>query len=149
MRIMCFRLDTVSMIDAHFRLNFISVNSSVVRGILINLLFNLNTRHSRWPPRTRIIDTPPPSLESFYSFVNFPLAHTVITLNCHYSANFTSFQTHHHHHWRYSPESGLGLPYRFRDRYITMWVISPTINLVLVILIQPPEISSGEATIDI
>jgi hypothetical protein len=55
---------------------------------------------------------------------------------------------HHHHQWRYSPESGLGLPYGFRDRYITMWVISPTINLVLVILIQP-ETSSGEATIDI
>jgi hypothetical protein len=33
--------------------------------------------------------------------------------------------------------------------YITMWVISPTINLILVILIQPPETSSGEATIDI
>jgi hypothetical protein len=30
-------------------------------------------------------------------------------------------------------------------RYITMWVISPTINLVLVILIQPPETSSSEA----
>jgi hypothetical protein len=42
---------------------------------------------------------------------------------------------HHHHQWRYSPESGLGLPYGFRDRYITMWVISPTTNLVLVILI--------------
>jgi hypothetical protein len=34
-------------------------------------------------------------------------------------------------------------------RYITMWVVSPTINLVLVILIQPPETSSGEATTDI
>jgi hypothetical protein len=34
-------------------------------------------------------------------------------------------------------------------RYITMWVISPTINLILVILIQPPETSSGEATTDI
>jgi hypothetical protein len=59
---------------------------------------------------------------------------------------------HHRHQWRYSPESGLGLPYGFRDRYITMWVISPTINLVLVILIiliQPPDTSSGEATIDI
>jgi hypothetical protein len=33
-------------------------------------------------------------------------------------------------------------------RYITMWVISPTINLVLVILIHLPETSSGEATID-
>jgi hypothetical protein len=31
-------------------------------------------------------------------------------------------------------------------RYITMWVVSPTINLVLVILIQPPETYSGEAT---
>jgi hypothetical protein len=56
---------------------------------------------------------------------------------------------YHHHQWRYSPESGLGLPYGFRDRYITMCVISPTINLVLAILIQPPETSSGEATIDI
>jgi hypothetical protein len=53
---------------------------------------------------------------------------------------------HHHHQWRYSPESGLGLPYGFRDR---MWIISPTINLVLVILIQLSETSSGEATIDI
>jgi hypothetical protein len=44
---------------------------------------------------------------------------------------------------------GLGLPYGFRDRYITMWVISLTINLVLVILIQPPETYSGEATTDI
>jgi hypothetical protein len=34
-------------------------------------------------------------------------------------------------------------------KYVTMWVISPTINLVLVILIQPPETSSGGATIDI
>jgi hypothetical protein len=50
-----------------------------------------------------------------------------------------------HYQWRYSPESGLGLPYGFRDRYITMWVISPTISLVLVILIQPPETSSSEA----
>jgi hypothetical protein len=33
--------------------------------------------------------------------------------------------------------------------YITMWVINPTINLFLVILIQPPETSSGEATIDL
>jgi hypothetical protein len=40
--------------------------------------------------------------------------------------------------------------YGFRDSlYITMWVISPTINLFLVILIQPPETFSGEATIDI
>jgi hypothetical protein len=30
-----------------------------------------------------------------------------------------------------------------------MWIISPTINLVLVILIRPPETSSGEATMDI
>jgi hypothetical protein len=35
---------------------------------------------------------------------------------------------HHHHQSHYSPESGLGLPYGFRDD-ITMWVISPTINL--------------------
>jgi hypothetical protein len=56
---------------------------------------------------------------------------------------------HHHHQWHYSPESGLGLPYGFRDRYITIWIISPTINLIIVILIQPPETSSGEATIDI
>jgi hypothetical protein len=56
---------------------------------------------------------------------------------------------HHHHQSRCSPESGLGLPYRFRDRYITMWVISPTINLVLIILIQPPETSSGGTTIGI
>jgi hypothetical protein len=53
----------------------------------------------------------------------------------------------HHHQWCYSPESGLGLPYGFCDRYITTWVISPTSNLVLVILIQPPETSSDEATI--
>jgi hypothetical protein len=32
---------------------------------------------------------------------------------------------------------------------ITMWVISPMIDLILVILIQSPETSSGEATIDI
>jgi hypothetical protein len=54
---------------------------------------------------------------------------------------------HYHHQWRYSPESGLGLPYGFRNRKITMWVISSTINLILVILI--PETSSGEATTDI
>jgi hypothetical protein len=30
-------------------------------------------------------------------------------------------------------------------RKITMWVTSPTINLILVILIRPPETSSGEA----
>jgi hypothetical protein len=46
------------------------------------------------------------------------------------------------------PVSGLGLPYGFRYD-ITMWVISPTIDLVLVILIRPPETSNGEATIDI
>jgi hypothetical protein len=66
-------------------------------------------------------------------------------------AKYNLHKHHHHHHnqWRYSPESGLGLPYRFRDRYITMWVISRTINLVLIILIQPPETYSGEATVDI
>jgi hypothetical protein len=47
---------------------------------------------------------------------------------------------HHHHQWRHSPESGLGLPCGFRDRYITKWVISPTINLLLVILIQPHQL---------
>jgi hypothetical protein len=36
---------------------------------------------------------------------------------------------HHHHQWHCSPESGLGLPNGFRDRFITMWVISHTINL--------------------
>jgi hypothetical protein len=55
---------------------------------------------------------------------------------------------HHHHQWHYSPESELGLPYGFRDRYITMWVVSPTINLILVILIRPSETSSGKATTD-
>jgi hypothetical protein len=55
---------------------------------------------------------------------------------------------HHHHQWRYSPESDFGLPYGFRDRYITMRVISPTINLILVILIQT-ETSSGGVTVDI
>jgi hypothetical protein len=52
---------------------------------------------------------------------------------------------HHHHQWRYSPEPGLGPPFGFRDRYITMWVISSIIKLVLVILIQPPGTSSSEA----
>jgi hypothetical protein len=42
---------------------------------------------------------------------------------------FTTYFHHHHHQWRYSPEPGLGLPYCFRDRYIKIWVISPTINL--------------------
>jgi hypothetical protein len=54
----------------------------------------------------------------------------------------------HNHQWHYSPESGLGLPYWFHDD-ITMWVISSTIDLVVVNLIRPPETSSGEATIDI
>jgi hypothetical protein len=58
------------------------------------------------------------------------------------------FHIHRHYQWHYSPESGLGLPYGFRDD-ITMWAISPTSDLVLVILIRPPETSSGEATIDI
>jgi hypothetical protein len=65
--------------------------------------------------------------------------------------DFLHHHHHHHHHhyqWHYSPESGLGLPHGFRDD-ITMWVISPTIDLVLVILIRPPETSSGEATTDI
>jgi hypothetical protein len=53
---------------------------------------------------------------------------------------YTVTKTYHHHHqWRYSPELGLGLPLGFRDN-ITMWVISPTIDLILVILIQPPDI---------
>jgi hypothetical protein len=38
------------------------------------------------------------------------------------------WHTLHHHQWHYIPESGLGLPYGFCD-YITMWVISPTIDL--------------------
>jgi uncharacterized membrane protein len=47
-------------------------------------------------------------------------------------ANFLDI---HHHQWRYSPESGLGLPYGFRDRYFTMWVISPTISQTSIVLI--------------
>jgi hypothetical protein len=53
-------------------------------------------------------------------------------------------QYHHHHQWHCSPELGLGLPYGFRDD-ITIWVLNPTIDLVLVILIRPPETSSSEA----
>jgi hypothetical protein len=55
---------------------------------------------------------------------------------------------YHHHQWHYSPELGVDLPYGFRDD-TTMWVISSTIDLVLVNLIRLPETSSGEATIDI
>jgi hypothetical protein len=40
------------------------------------------------------------------------------------------FIHHHHHQWHYSPEPGLALPYGFRDRKITIWVVNPTINLV-------------------
>jgi hypothetical protein len=45
------------------------------------------------PLRTRIIkDNRPSSFQSFHSFVNFPLTHTVIPiLNCHSSVKFTSF----------------------------------------------------------
>jgi hypothetical protein len=42
---------------------------------------------------------------------------------------------HHHQQWHCSPESGLGLPSGFRDD-ITMCVISPTIDLILVTLIR-------------
>jgi hypothetical protein len=55
---------------------------------------------------------------------------------------------HHHHQWHNSPESGLSLPYGFHED-IMMWVISPMIDRILVILIRPPETSSGKVTIDI
>jgi hypothetical protein len=61
------------------------------------------------------------------------------------------FHHHHHHHqWRYSLESGLGLPYGFRDSQVYYDVgYQPHDQPVLVSLIQPPETSNGEATIDI
>jgi hypothetical protein len=42
------------------------------------------------------------------------------------------------------PESGLGLPF-VMVRYLRCGVISPTINLVLVILIRPAETSGSKA----
>jgi hypothetical protein len=72
----------------------------------------------------------------------------ILILSSFVKAYWSTGHHHHHHQWHNSPESGLGLPYGFRDD-IKMWVISPTIDLILVILIRPPETSSGEATVDI
>jgi hypothetical protein len=42
----------------------------------------------------------------------------------------TFFHFHHHHQWRYSPGRALASLMGFvMVRYITMWVISPTIHL--------------------
>jgi hypothetical protein len=54
---------------------------------------------------------------------------------------------HHHHQCHCSPGRALAsLSYFVMVRHITMWVISSTINLILVTLIRPPETSSGDAT---
>jgi hypothetical protein len=61
---------------------------------MIDLLHKLNTCYSRWPLRIRINDACPPSFEYFHPFVNYPMAHTVIsTESCHSFKNFTSFHT--------------------------------------------------------
>jgi hypothetical protein len=53
--------------------------------------------------------------------------------------------SYYHHQWHYSPESVLGLPYGFSDD-ITMWVISPTIDLILVILIRHNTVKQRRST---
>jgi hypothetical protein len=83
-----------SLHHAHFRCNVINVDSSVVPDMLIDLLISLNTCYTQWPPRTLIIDTIPPCLESFHRIVNLSLAHTGIAIaDCHSFVNCTSFQT--------------------------------------------------------
>jgi hypothetical protein len=68
----------------------------VVPDKLMELLHNVITCDSRWPPRTRITNTSPPFLESFYQVVNDHLTHTVIAIsNCHSSLNFTTS----HNNW--------------------------------------------------
>jgi hypothetical protein len=57
----------------------------------------------------------------------------------------TPGRNHHHHH---QPGSGFGLPLLVfvMVRCVRCGVISPTINLVLVILIRPPETSVSKAS---
>jgi hypothetical protein len=55
---------------------------------------------------------------------------------------------HHHHQWRYSPDRTLASLYGF-SWWLGMYdvgVISPTINLSVVILIRPPETSGSKAS---
>jgi hypothetical protein len=56
------------------------------------ICFLISTHYGRWQPRMLIVNTRPPSVESFHPFIKFPLVRTVITiLNCHTSVIFTSF----------------------------------------------------------
>jgi hypothetical protein len=70
------------MTDAHLRFSLIDVHSPDT------LLDNTSTCYSRRP-----IDAQPPSFESFHTYVNFYLVHTVVAImNCYTSENCTSFQ---------------------------------------------------------
>jgi hypothetical protein len=53
-----------------------------------------------------------------------------------------------HHHWHFSPDRALAYPYEF-SWWLGMYdvgVISPTINLILVILIRPPETTVSKSS---
>jgi hypothetical protein len=53
--------------------------SSVVPYLLINLIVKLGTCYGSSPSRTRIVNTRPPFFESFRTFLNFPLARSVLS----------------------------------------------------------------------
>jgi hypothetical protein len=67
----------MSMINTHYRRNFINADYSVVPDIFIVVLLNISYR--RWPPRTRFINTRPSTSECFHPFVDFPVIHRHIS----------------------------------------------------------------------
>lgn len=64
------------------RCNFVSTNSLVVPGVLIDLLHDLNTHYYRWSPKACIFHTRPP----FHPLVNCALVQRVTaTQKCNFS----------------------------------------------------------------
>jgi len=58
------------MTDTHFIL-ITNALSQIIPDTLADLLLNINTFYSRWPTRTRMTKTRPPSLESPHPFINY------------------------------------------------------------------------------
>jgi hypothetical protein len=69
-----FLVGLLSVTYAHFRWNVVSVDPSVISNTLVDLLRNLNSCYSRWPPRKSTTNTRPRVIVSVRTFVNFHLA---------------------------------------------------------------------------
>jgi hypothetical protein len=67
----------LTIADAHFRRNSVNADALVAAGTRVDLARNASRRGSL---RTRIIISSPKSIESLHSFINFPLADTVVAV---------------------------------------------------------------------